>query len=147
MSEKKKRVPAAAAARVTTEVPVPSSQLEGAMTLNDILEAQGIEYETLEAWGGKVAIVSVTAGEVLEWIEEKDDPVRKREAGLRLIARSLVGSDGQRLCAKPDDETRVVNSLKSKDSRTCNAIVERIVKLNGITVPSEQVGNDSPAAS
>lgn len=123
---------------------VQQPRLAGAMSLQEILDAQGVEYDMVPAWGGRsIAIMSITAGEVLEWIESKDDPEKRKAAGLLLIARSLVGEDGQRLCQTPEDEQRMVESLKGKDSRTCNRIVERIVKLNGIMQSAEQEKNGS----
>ena len=116
---------------MSTEQQIDSKLASDVMTLDEILDAQGVEYDSVPAWGKHVGIGSITAGEVLEWIEEKDGP-RKREAGLLLLARSLVGPDLTRVCKTKDDENRMVESLKGKDSRTCNKIVERIIKLNGI---------------
>lgn len=123
-------------------------KLEGVMTMEQVLEAEGVEYARVPGWKDKegqsqdVAIMSITAGEVLEWIESKDDPERSREAGLRLIARSLVGPDGQRLCTNREGEDTMVRSLRNKDSRTCNRIVEAILTLNGISVKGPEIKND-----
>lgn len=117
------------------------------MSLDEILDAQGVEYREVAAWGGrKIGIMSITAGEVLEWIDEREGP-NKRESGLRLIARSLVGPDRTRICKSKVDEERMIESLKGKDSRTCNAITLEIIDLNGIAAKPADVKNDSGATS
>jgi hypothetical protein len=118
------------------------------MGFDDVVAANGVQYEEMAAWGGKVGLMSVMAGEVLDWLEKKDDPTKAKEAGLLLVARSLVGPDKKRLSEyDPAKEQQLVDQLKLKDSRTVNMIVERIMIMNGIKTTPVQAKNDSAASS
>lgn len=103
------------------------------MTFDEIEAAQGIQYATVPAWGGKkLAVASISAGEILEWLDKREDPKEGKAAGLNMIARSLIGKDKKRLC--PDDASmeKMVAILRDKDSKTINAVVSAIAGLNGI---------------
>lgn len=107
------------------------------MSFDEIEQAEGVEYDSVPAWGGHIGLMSITAGEAIEFFDAQSEPA-KRDAGLLLIARSLVGRDRKRLCQGKEQEERMVTALRGKDSGTCNRIVERILKLNRIDVKSQE---------
>jgi hypothetical protein len=104
-------------------------------SIDDILSTDDIEYRTLKAWGGKMARVgSLTAGQMITFLENNDKPEKKRENGLMLITLSLVRKDGTRL-VNGDDADAVkqnIEKLKTKDSKTNGRIVEQVLLLNGL---------------
>lgn len=116
---------------MTTAATAPAAALGG---FDDIIEGpNGIEYQEEQAWGKTYGLLSITAGEVLEWIHAKDsDPKLAKEAALRLLARSFVNRDRVRLCDTPEKEDMMVAKLRGQDSKTVNRLVAVVLKLNGI---------------
>jgi hypothetical protein len=104
----------------------------GIMGFEDILAATNVQYVEVDAWGKKTGLMSITAGEVLEWLEQKELPGQRKEAGLLLLARSFVTAEKSRLCDTPEKEQMMVGSLKLKDSKTVNTLTNRVLVLNGI---------------
>ena len=75
------------------------------LSLAEIEAADDLEYATIPAYkeGEFFRIRSVTAGDMVEW--SGSDETKRREAGLRLIVKSLVDGNGDRLIrANPQDE-------------------------------------------
>jgi hypothetical protein len=104
-------------------------------SFNDILEAPDTEYKTVVAWGKKhVRLGSLTAGQMIEFLESNDDPAKKRTNGLLLITQSLVDKVGKRLCRQDDAEIvkQNIEALKKKDANVNAHVVEEILKLNGL---------------
>lgn len=104
------------------------------MGFDAIINATDVQYEEVSVWGQTVALMSITAGEVLEWAHAKEtgDAETKKGAGLLLLARSMVSTERQRLCDTPEKEQQMVESLKKKDSKGVNVLVTRVLKMNGI---------------
>lgn len=110
------------------------------MGFDDVLAASGVEYDEVPVWGRKVALLSITAGEVLEWVHAKEtgDAEAKKAAGLQLLARSMCTArvEGapppKRLCDTPEKEQKMVDALKLKDSKGVNILVTRVLRMNGI---------------
>lgn len=126
----------------------PAAAAAQVMTFDEIVSANSVHFETAKAWGGEVGLMSVMAGEVLDWLEHKDDPARAKNAGLLMLARSMVGPDMQRLTQNdPEKEQQLVAKLRLKDSKTVNELVERVLILNGIKTTAVQAKNDSAASS
>lgn len=108
-------------------------------TFDDIITGpSGIEFKEVKAWGKTYGLLSITAGEVLEWLEDKANPDRSKEAALRLLARSFVDDDRKRLCSTPEQEERLVVVLRDKDSKTVNVLVNEVLILNGITTQTAE---------
>jgi len=111
------------------------------MGFDDIVAASNVEYDEVAVWGRKVALMSITAGEVLEWVHAKEtgDTEAKKGAGLLLLARSMCTGKvpdstepPKRLCDTPEKEQKMVESLKLKDSKGVNVLVTRVLRMNGI---------------
>lgn len=113
-------------------------------TFDDVVEGpSGIEFKEVEAWGRTYGLLSITAGEALEWVEDRQDPKKAPSAGLRLLARSFVDRDRNRLCDTKDKEDRMVAVLHKKDSKTVNDLVTAVLQLNGIlTATAAAAKND-----
>jgi len=123
------------------------------MGFEDVMAASAVEYEEVSVWGRKVAVMSITAGEVLEWVQAKEGPdlEARKTAGLLLLARSLctertAGSPPPtRLCDTPEKEQQMVEAFKLKDSKNVNALVSRVLRINGI-VDDEPAGKKAATA-
>lgn len=116
------------------------------MGFDEVLAASDVQYDEVTAWGRKVAIMSITAGEVLDWVQAKEsgDAEAKKGAGLLLLARSMVNKEKQRLCDTPEKEQQMVAAFKLKDSRNVNVLVTAVLKMNGIIDDDDK---KKPAAS
>lgn len=122
------------------------------MDFNEIMAANAVKYELVPVWSPTgVGIMTITAGEVLEWLDDREGP-RKREAGLLLVARSLarkasMDAPPERVCPTKEMQEQMVQALKDKDSHTVNRLIERIVVINGIVTTAEQAKNVSGGES
>lgn len=102
------------------------------MGITEIAAAPDVQYIDVEAWGGFLRLGSLTAGDMIEFIEANEGPAKKT-AGLRLIINSLVDENGNRI----GDEKRDLPMLRKKDSKTCNMLVQKILDLNGLDKKNE----------
>lgn len=102
-----------------------------------ILSVADTEYRTVKAWGGKMTrIGSLTAGQMITFLENNDDPTKKRTNGAMLIAQSLVGPkpENKRLVNAHDPSAlaKAIEQLKEKDASVNGHVVEQILILNGL---------------
>lgn len=107
------------------------------LSIDEMLNADQVEYATIPAWKvknakgeeiqGYVRIGSLTAEEVAEFRETLDGPAKKT-AGLRLFVNSLVDKDGKRIGNQ---------SHYAAFKKTSNVVQERVLakvmELNGLT--------------
>jgi hypothetical protein len=112
------------------------------LSIDEILAAPDVQYAEVQAWGSTVRLGSLSAGDMIDFVEANDGPAKKT-AGLRLIISSLVNEEGVRI-GKPEH----LAVFKQKDARTCNKLVEAILTLNGLN-PKETtaVKTDSSEAA
>jgi hypothetical protein len=115
---------------------------EKPLSIEDILAVDDIQYTEVEAWGGKVRLGSLTAGDVLEFVESNEGPA-KRTAGIRLLIKSLVDADGNRI-GRPE----MLDRFRKKNAQIINMLVEKILILNGLSTKgtTEAAKNDSGEA-
>ena len=92
-----------------------------------MLSAESIKFDNVPAWGGVVRIGSLSADDMLSFIEGNEDPEKKRLSGLRLLVRSIVDADGNRI----GDES-MIPAFRKKDSATIMQLITAITKLNGL---------------
>jgi hypothetical protein len=95
-----------------------------------------VEYDVIDGFkdGEKIRIGSVTAGDIIEWQDMLDGPA-KRNAGLKLISKSLVGpAPGNVRFADNDKYIAKFKEMRHKDTER---ILKAIVKLNGMNVKDE----------
>lgn len=96
--------------------------------------ATGVEYATIEGFqpGKKIRIGSVTAGDIIEWSEANEGEAKKN-AGIRLIMKSIVNAKGERIAEDPKNIQKF-RMMRHKDTER---IVKEILKLNGMNVKGE----------
>lgn len=105
-------------------------------SMDEILAAPDIEYTTVPGWNGLIRIGSLTAGDMIEWTEANDGEA-KRTAGLRLIVKSLVNSEGKRIGTDKD-----ISKLRAKSHKVTEQVVKAILKLNGFNVKEDEQKKD-----
>ncbi len=116
--------------------------LKKVLSIEDMLAAPNTQFMEVNAWGGMVRLGSLSAEELIEFVEGNEDPKAKRVAGIRMIVRSLVNEAGERV----GTEAHVPAFLK-KDAATTNKLVEAVMELNGMREPKvKEVKNDSGGA-
>lgn len=110
--------------------------------MDDILDAQDVKYDEVDVpeWGGVVRIGSLSAEDAMEFAETNEGPAQKT-AGLRLVLRSLVDAEGNRI----GDNDKVLQAFKKRNPAVIARIVKRVMKLNEMDASSD-VGKDSGGA-
>lgn len=94
--------------------------------------ADGIEYKEIQGWGGStIRIGSLSSADMIQWVEENDDKVKQKDAGLRLIVKSLVDTNGGRV--DEGDRDRMLKAIQKKNARENGRIVREILDFNGLT--------------
>jgi len=118
---------------VAAEKTAPAVADDKLVSFDDVDKANDLKYDTVEVaeWGGKIRLVSINAEDMIEFVESNDGPA-KRTAGLRLIIKSAVDAEGNRIFK--DEHLQV---LKKRNSATCNRIVNAILQLNGLNVKDQ----------
>jgi hypothetical protein len=101
------------------------------LSIDEILSSDDVEYKIIDGFGPgeKIRIATLTAGDLMEWTDANEG-VAQKTAGLRLIIRSLVDAEGNRIASD-----KHLTALKKKSSKKVDAIVKEILKLNNIKVP------------
>jgi hypothetical protein len=115
-----------------------SDTTERVLSIDEILAADDTTYSTIEAWGGKVRIGSLSAGSMLKFIEDNKGPGRIT-AGLRLLLESLVNERNERI-----GSVKLLEAFKRKNSKEVNMVVKEILTLNGLGPDSEHVDISAP---
>src|SRR5687768_14612539 len=93
--------------------PVAEGNFDKVLSLDEMLQAEDVQYATvvIPEWKGSIRIGSLSAGEVLDFIEMTEGPAKKN-AGFRLISRSLVDAEGKRIGSDSK-----IEAFRKKDSR------------------------------
>jgi hypothetical protein len=97
--------------------------------------ASTVDYAWIEGFkpgGKKIRIGSVNAGDMIEWSEANEGEA-KRTAGLRLIQKSLVNANGDRISTDKD-----IIKFRTMRHNVTERIVKEILKLNGMTVKTDE---------
>lgn len=111
------------------------------LSFADIDGADDIEYDTVPVFGGLVQIGSLNSEDMIEWLEANEDAAKKKEAGLRLIVKSVVDEDKQRV---PKDQFEAMLAKFRKKSAVSNGkLVAGILKLNGMKAKAAEIKNES----
>lgn len=102
------------------------------LSMDEVAAAPDVEYDTVVAWAGKpIRIGSLTAADLIEWSEASEGEA-KRTAGVRLIVRSMVDKDGNRIA----NDTHI-GVFAKKSHKITETIVRAILKLNGMDVKAD----------
>jgi hypothetical protein len=116
------------------------------LSIEEMLGAEDIEYREIPTWKvkdpktgelvqGYTRIVSLTADEVAKWREANE--ADKKNMGIRLLVKSLVDKDGNRIGSEHHYE-----AFKKKSNAVQERLVGEVIKLNGLSVKPETTKND-----
>lgn len=107
-------------------------------SMDDILAggAADVEYKVIDGFkpGEKIRIGSVSAGDVIEWLETNEGDA-KRTAGLRLLCRSLVGPEPANVRFADDD--RNIIKFRAMRHNVTERIIHEIIALNGMSAKDD----------
>lgn len=99
----------------------------------EVLDANAVKYDEVEAYGGVVRIGSLSSADMLQWIADSRDPIKKSRAGLRLLVKSIVDGEGNRLDTVTDDKVNLlIERFAQKDNQDNGKIIDRALVLNGL---------------
>lgn len=108
------------------------------LTREDIEADQDKEYGTVLAWKNKqgvpanLRIATVDAESIIDWTEKNEGP-EKRTMGLRLVIKSAVDKDGNRLFTDED-----LPMIGRKSVKVTERVVRAILSLNGLSVKDRE---------
>lgn len=110
-------------------------------SLDELVAADGVEYEYVSLPGGKRLRLGSVSGEVIvEWTELRDVQETRRLASSWLIAKSVVGEDGVRIGVTSSysemteaDKARVLQ-VRKLSSKVTETVLKAVFTLNGIMV-------------
>lgn len=97
------------------------------LSMEEMLAAPDVEYREVEAWGGLVRLGSLSAEQMIQFVEDNTDEKAKRVAGIRMIVSSMVNTEGERI-----GKDEHVPLLLKKDAATTNRLVEVVMEMNGL---------------
>lgn len=109
------------------------------LSIEDIESVDDIRYHEATAWGGTLRFASLSAEEMLEFVEDNEGPARKT-AGARLLSKSIVDDAGARIGTE-----KSVQMFLKKDAGTVSRLVGEVLQLNGLLIVDgvSQAKNDS----
>jgi len=96
------------------------------LSIDEMLSTDDVTYLEYPVWGGKIRLGTLDAGTMLDFMEQNEGP-GKKTAGIRLIIKSLVDKDGNRI-----GNMSMMEGFKKKNASVLNAIVDAILTLNGL---------------
>ncbi len=94
-----------------------------------------VDVEKFTKVQGCIRLGSLTTDELTEWQDATDERTKKT-AGLRLLIRSLVGEDNERI-----GSDRYIDALKKKSAGMINHLVDEVLKLNHLNVKADAAKN------
>lgn len=118
--------------------------MEKVFSFDEMLAVNDTKYDTVEVFGGIQRIGTLCSADMIEWIEDNDIPEKKREAGLRLLVKSLVDGDNNRVPVARREE--FLEAYRNKDARSNGKIVRAALELNGLKTKAVELKNDSSEA-
>lgn len=108
------------------------------LSADDILGSNDVEYAPVKAWNGILRLKSLTAGDMIEFIQANEGAA-KHSAGIRLIIKSAVDKHGVPLFGPTHQE-----AIKKKNTKVTNQVIDAILKLNGLDKDAQKSAkNDS----
>jgi hypothetical protein len=104
------------------------SEVKETASLEDMINADATDYDTVEAHGKTFRIGALCSGDMIDWLEMQGDKERGKFAGLYLLVMSLAGPNGERIAREERDA--VVGVFKGKEASGNRAIIKAARKLN-----------------
>lgn len=102
---------------------------EELFTPESLEEANSTRFITIDAYGGKLKLGTLSTADMIEWVDSNEDKNQQRFAGLRLLVKSIVFKDGSRI--DPADFDKWLVKMKNKDAKENGKAVAEALKLNG----------------
>lgn len=107
------------------------------LSVEDMLNTPDVEYDEVELWGGLVRIATISAGDMVTFLESNEGPAKKT-AGLRILIKSLVDREGNRI----GNDTHL-EGFKKKSNKNVLKLVNAVTKLNGLDTKDEKELKDA----
>ena len=106
-------------------------------SFEELEAAEGVEYATIKAYGLTFEVGQVSSFDMIEWVESNEDPAKSREAGLRLLVKSLVDKNRQRI--PKADHARMVKVFGNKSNLANGKVIAVILRLNGMDKAAQKL--------
>ncbi len=100
------------------------------LSFDEYVETPDVRFDEVETARGIVKLGTVSSDDILEWLEENDKPANSKDAGLRLLIKSIVNEDGSRI-AVANREAALV-AIRKQDALQNGRLVKAALELNGV---------------
>lgn len=103
-------------------------------------DANCTKFDKVHAYGEEkktVRIGSLNSEDMLEWFEDNEEPAKRKEAGLRLIVKSVVNAKDERI--PKENRERFLEIFRKKDAVSNGKLVKAILVLNGMHKKASEV--------
>jgi hypothetical protein len=113
------------------------------LSFDEYLETPDVRYTEVETARGVVKLGSVSSDDILEWLEENDKVSNSKNAGLRLLVKSIINPDGSRIPKSKREDAAA--ALRKQDAFQNGKLVKAALDLNGVTsrTSGDSAKNDS----
>lgn len=124
-----------------TTTAAPAAVEQKVLSIDEMLSDNPVDYKEIPGFkpGTIIRIGSLDAGDMIEWSEANEGDA-KRLAGLRMIVKSLVDKNGNRLVPQDAAKSvleREVQKLKKLQHKKAEEIVKEVLALNGMSVKGD----------
>lgn len=106
------------------------SSTKKVLSFDEYVETPDVRYQEVETARGLINLGTVSSDDILEWLEENDKPANSKDAGLRLLIKSIVNPDGTRIAVDQREAALVV--LRKQDALQNGKLVKVALELNGV---------------
>lgn len=129
--------------------------MEEILSIAEIEAAKDVDYVvvSMPEWGGAIRLGSVSGEASFTFMEMIDkDPTARTDAVWNLVAQCMVDGEGNRLVKTDEDRRRVIATLKKKDIRATDRLIDATYRLLGLRttrspVPKNESGGEAHASS
>lgn len=101
------------------------------LSFDEYVETPDVRYDEVETARGLVKLGTVSSDDILEWLGENDKPENSKDAGLRLLIKSIVNPDGSRIAVAQREAALV--AIRQQDALQNGKLVKAALELNGVT--------------
>lgn len=121
-----------------------------------VMSEPGTRFWTMKAWANKLArFGTLTAAQMIQFLENNDKAELKRKNTAVLIALSLVDKEGKRLINTEDPKLveKFVAEILTRDAQVNATLADKILEKNGLNkkdakaIAKNALGEAEPGAS
>ena len=102
------------------------------LQFKDVESVDDTTYDVIPVpeWQGELHVGTLSAADLLEFVEANEDPQKQKTAGVRLLVKSMVNEHKQRLATTPEQLEEGMKIFIKKDASVITSVVRKLMALN-----------------